>query len=97
MPYDLVAKVLQSLTRSGVIVSQQGINGGYVLARAAAAISIRSIITAIEGTDPALMPCVEGVEECELESLCNIKNPLMKIQSRITEVFDTMTVAEIAS
>ena len=96
IPYELVAKVLQSLTRGGIIVSQQGVNGGYALARRADAISIYSIITAIEGNDPALMPCVEGVDECELEQLCNIKNPLMRIQSKISGVFQAMTVAEIS-
>lgn len=95
MPYELVAKVLQSLTRSGIVMSHQGTNGGYVLARRPNEISIQSIINAIEGSDPALMPCVDGKEECELEPVCNIKNPLMKIQSRITELFSKTTVAEI--
>ena len=97
LPYDLVAKVLQRLTKSGIVMSQQGVNGGYVLARSASAISIHSIITSIEGNDPALMPCVDTAEMCEFERLCNIKSPLMKIQERITDVFQRMTVAEISS
>ncbi len=34
IPAELLAKVLQKLARKGLLVSQQGINGGYVLARA---------------------------------------------------------------
>ena len=33
IPAELLAKVLQRLARKGLLVSQQGINGGYVLAR----------------------------------------------------------------
>lgn len=96
IPYEVVAKVLQQLVRSGVIASQQGVNGGYTLARKAETISIYSIITAIEESDPAVVPCAEGVEECEFERLCNIKDPLMKIQARISNVFQAMTVAELS-
>ena len=35
MPQDLLAKVLQKLTRSGLVVSHQGMKGGYSLARPA--------------------------------------------------------------
>ncbi len=94
--FDLLAKVLQRLTRCGIVVSQQGVYGGYVLARKAEEITIHSVITAIEGNDPVLMPCIDTVSECELEKLCGIKNPLMKIQAKISNVFQTMTVAEIS-
>ena len=97
IPYELVAKVLQRLSRSGIIVSQQGIYGGYTLAKRSEEISIFSVIRAIEGTDPALMPCVEtnASEGCEFEKLCEIKNPLLKIQSRLIDMFSSMTVSEI--
>ena len=94
--FDLLSKVLQKLTRSGIIASQQGIYGGYVLARKAEDISIHQIITSIEDNDPMIMPCADTATECELERLCGIKNPLMRIQAKISNVFQTMTVAEIS-
>lgn len=96
IPYELVAKVLQRLAKAGIIVSQQGVYGGYTLAKRSDEITIFSVIRAIEGADPALMPCAETAEGCELEKLCEIKNPLMKIQSRIVNMFSSMTLSEIA-
>jgi Rrf2 family protein len=96
IPYDLLSKVLQSLTRAGIIVSQQGMRGGYQLAHRPENISVSAVIRAIEGTETALMPCAEGTDLCELEKLCNIKSPLQLIQAKIEHVFSTMTVAEIA-
>ena len=40
IPAELLAKVLQRLVRKGLLVSQQGINGGYVLAKDPTTISI---------------------------------------------------------
>ncbi len=96
IPYDLLSKVLQSLVRAGIIVSQQGMRGGYQLALQPERITVSSVIRAIEGGEPALMPCAEGIDQCELEKLCNIKNPLQRIQAKIDQVFSTMTVAEIS-
>ena len=49
IPVELLAKVLQRLTRRGLLASQQGTRGGYQLARAATGISIADVIQAIDG------------------------------------------------
>src|SRR5947209_20589472 len=49
IPAELLAKVLQKLARKGLLVSQQGTNGGYVLARDPARISIVDVVEAVEG------------------------------------------------
>ena len=46
IPVELMAKVLQRLARHGLLVSQQGTRGGYLLARAAALISVADVIAA---------------------------------------------------
>src|SRR5881628_3509241 len=49
IPLELLAKVLQQLTRHGLLASHMGIHGGYHLARPTAAISVAEIIEAIDG------------------------------------------------
>ena len=49
IPLELLAKVLQQLTRRGFLVSQMGIHGGYHLARPTSAISVADVIQAIDG------------------------------------------------
>ncbi len=96
IPYELLAKVLQKLTKGGLIVSHQGVHGGYQLARHAGSISISSIIRAIEGEAPAIVQCASDKSgRCVIFDTCTIKNPLEKIQSNIDQAFDKMTLAEI--
>src|SRR5437870_7165743 len=49
IPVELLAKVLQKLGKKGLIVSQNGPKGGYVLAKSSTDISVLSVIQAIEG------------------------------------------------
>src|SRR5262245_60110492 len=49
IPAELLAKVLQKLVRGRLLLSIQGIRGGYALARAAAQISVADVIQAVDG------------------------------------------------
>jgi Rrf2 family protein len=95
--HDLVAKVLQKLAKAGLIVSQQGVNGGYTLARQAVDISITNVIQAIEGAaSGGIVQCLTTDDTlCSIYDNCTIKNPLGKIQHNLHQVFNTMKVSEI--
>lgn len=96
IPYELVAKVLQRLARAGLITSQQGVRGGYMLAKNPNEVSIAMVINAIEGIPPAIAQCMaEGPESCEVFNNCTIKSPLTKVQANIDQAFRTMTLAQI--
>jgi len=49
IPPQLLAKILQLLTKSGMLRSHAGMNGGYALARDAREISAYEVIHAIDG------------------------------------------------
>src|SRR5437773_4665727 len=49
IPVELLAKVLQTLAKSGFIESHNGPKGGYLLAREASTITIAQVLEAIEG------------------------------------------------
>lgn len=49
IPREFLAKILKELTRSGILVSFQGVHGGYRLAQAPKDISMLSIIEIIDG------------------------------------------------
>jgi Rrf2 family protein len=96
VPYELLAKVLQKLTRSGLIVSTQGMRGGYSLVKNPNDVSVSMIINAIEGTSPAIAQCMtEGPQSCDVFSVCTIKSPLLKVQANIDNAFNSMTLAQI--
>jgi Rrf2 family protein len=96
IPFDLVAKVLQSLTRAGLIASHLGVRGGYSLSRDPGRIPVASIIYAIEGTAPVIAQCLSGgPESCTVFSVCTIKSPLTKVQAYIEQAFRNLTLSEI--
>ena len=64
IPVELLAKVLQRLVQKGVLKSQQGIHGGYVLARSADTMTVAEIVEAIDG--PLMLTvCGTTDERCE--------------------------------
>ncbi len=97
IPFELLAKVMQKLSKQGYITSYQGVNGGYTLSRSPEEIKVSEIINAIEGkTTVTIVQCeAETPEDCSIHSTCTIKNPLMKLQNNINKVLDELTVMEM--
>jgi Rrf2 family protein len=96
IPFDLLAKVLQRLSKAGLIQATQGVRGGYALVVDPGQVQVSAIIHAIEGTTPVIAQCLsDGPQSCEVFSVCTIKSPLSKVQANIERAFGTMTLAEI--
>jgi Rrf2 family protein len=95
IPAELMAKVLQKLVRKGLLVSQQGTNGGYVLARDPASISIVEVVEALEGPI-AITPCERG-SDCQQMQLCSVKDPLLKIKAKVVRVLGDTSIYELAT
>jgi Rrf2 family protein len=96
IPYELLAKVLQRLSKAGLIAAVHGVHGGYALSRDPRQIQVSSIINAIEGTKPVIAQCLsDGPDSCGVFTLCTIKLPLTKVQANIERAFNTMTLSEI--
>ena len=96
IPVELMAKVLQRLVRTGLLMSTQGTRGGYTLSRAAAAISIADVIQAIDGPF-TVTACSTENNGCEQYGKCNVRDPLWQIKERIVATLGTVTIAEMAA
>jgi Rrf2 family protein len=96
IPIELMAKVLQRLVRTGLLMSTQGTRGGYTLSRPSATISVADVIQAIDGPF-TVTACSTEKHDCEQYSKCNIRDPLWQIRERIAEALGTVTIAEMAS
>lgn len=96
VPVELLAKVLQRLVRQGLLASHQGINGGYELARPAAAITVADVIEAIDGP-LTVTACSEVDESCDQYAHCGIRDPLWRIKDRIVQALTTCSIHEMAS
>jgi Rrf2 family protein len=74
IPAQLLAKILQLLTKHGLLRSHAGMNGGYALARDARQISAYEVILAIDGPF-FITSCTKGAKSCDLTPSCTIKEP----------------------
>lgn len=95
IPAELLAKILQRLAKRGLIVSQNGPRGGYLLARDPDTITVGEVIRAIEG--PVHIVSCYSVPTCPQMDRCSLRSPVRKIQDSITRFLDEMTLAEMNS
>jgi len=95
IPPELMAKILQRLAKQRLVVSTNGPKGGYVLARRPTDITVGQVIRALEGPIN-IVSCLED-SECPQMDKCNLRRPVHKIQAAITQVLDTMSLAELTS
>jgi Rrf2 family protein len=96
IPIELMAKVLQRLVRTGLLVSTQGTRGGYMLSRPPATISVADVIQAIDGP-LTVTACSTEKNDCEQYERCSIRDPLWQIRERIVAALDTVTIGEMAA
>jgi FeS assembly SUF system regulator len=99
LPGPAVAKVLARLSHEGLVGSARGVKGGYRLERPAAAISIDSIVSAVDGP-VALTQCItsgtSGATRCEVETLCRSRAGLHAINRAVRKALEEVSLADIA-
>ncbi len=94
IPPQLLAKILQTLTRGGILVSTAGTNGGYSLARPASEINAFEVIRAIDGP-LFITSCITIHGTCDLHGTCTIKEPLRKVNDSIKDMLSGLSIADL--
>ena len=95
IPAELLAKILQRLAKKQLIASHNGPKGGYVLAQPRAEITVGQVVRALEG--PVRIVSCMTRDECPQFARCNLRRPIQKIQTSISYLLDTMTLAELTA
>lgn len=73
IPKKYLQRLLTDLTRSGIITSIQGRNGGFVLSKKPNKITVANIVEAVEGLKDEVS-CFFGFEKCALVEPCSMHN-----------------------
>jgi Rrf2 family protein len=94
IPPQLLAKILQTLTRAGILISTAGTNGGYALARPGSDISAFEVIRAIDGP-LFITSCITIHGTCDLHGTCTIKEPLRKVNDSIKDLLSGIRIADL--
>jgi len=96
IPESFLAKILQSLAKSGLAVSQRGAHGGFALARPAADITLQEVIEAVDGPI-SLNHCVLSPEDCARSASCAVHRAWLRAQAQLMDVLGTVTLESLDS
>lgn len=94
-PGQLLSKILQRLVHQGMLVSQRGSGGGFVLNRAPNQISLLDIVEAIEGPTQ-LNVCVGESGHCERKDFCAVHPVWEQAQRSLTQALGGVSIAQLA-
>jgi Rrf2 family protein len=90
IPKSFTAKILQKLTRAGIVTSFQGVKGGFKISKEPDQISLLDVIVVIEGP-LALNVCIDNEKACGLSRKCKVHPFWFKIRSGVENVFRDLT------
>jgi Rrf2 family protein len=71
IPRSFLSKILQRLSRKGIVRSTQGVSGGFRLARKPVMINLFEVIEAIQGPS-AMSMCAIDKRTCGLSDTCAV-------------------------
>jgi Rrf2 family transcriptional regulator, iron-sulfur cluster assembly transcription factor len=97
LPADYVEQILLRLRRAGIVESVRGARGGYLLAKAPEAISVRDVMAASEH-QTFEMNCEShpvDVDRCAPGSSCAIRHVWQALQLRIDGFLGGITLADL--
>ena len=97
----VVANLLKTLTRAGLLDSVRGVSGGYLLARPPAQISLAQILEAIEGPLRLVecaheLPSPNATEmECSLSDHCLSRSAMRVVHDRVARLMGEIRLPEL--
>ncbi len=98
IPLPLLSKVLQKLVKAGLLLSEQGTNGGYRLARDPHEISALEVIRTLDGPIILTHCFTEHAEpvECVQSALCPVREPLRKVHEGILRLLSGISIFDMS-
>ncbi|HEX9779529.1 MAG TPA: Rrf2 family transcriptional regulator [Geopsychrobacteraceae bacterium] len=89
-----LTKILQPLIKAGIVSSQRGVGGGFLLNKGAEAITLLDILEAEEGP-LSLNHCLTEKGLCQREVLCSAHRVWSEAQQSMVDVLQRHNVAEL--
>jgi len=94
IPKTFLAKILQRLSKKGILVSTRGVKGGFRLAKKPSDISLLDIMEAIQG--PAgINLCVIDSKKCRLSPHCSVHPVWVDIRKEVERRLQKQTIASL--
>lgn len=96
-PIKFLEQVLLELKKGGFIESRRGNEGGYMLSRPPALITVGDVIRLIEGTIGPISCTQEKYSDCADINKCVFKKIWQKVYQATSEIIDHVTFEDLVS
>ncbi len=90
-PEHFIAKILQDLSRKGLVQSVKGPNGGFYLEEEEKRTTLADIVQAIDG-DSLFTGCALGLKHCSEREPCPLHDEFKVIRQQIHSMLQSSTV-----
>ena len=94
-PFDVTSKVMQTMAHKGLLKSEQGAHGGYLILKDLSKFSLYELIQMVEGP-VAIVKCLNaGPNTCELSHSCNIVSPVNTLNEKLVDFYRSLPVIDL--
>ncbi|MFZ5909338.1 MAG: RrF2 family transcriptional regulator [Chloroflexota bacterium] len=95
IPKALAIRVVAQLAQGGFIITFPGRDGGLKLARPAAQINLRQVVTHMEG-DFLVSECLHGGGTCPFDQGCPVRTRWARLQAMLQNELENTTFDQLA-
>lgn len=96
-PEAYTSKILQQLSRSKIINSEKGPNGGFSMNKQELdKVKLSTIVSAIDGDD-IYKGCGLGLKKCNEKKPCPVHNQFKLIRDELKKMLETTTIKSLSS
>lgn len=93
IPFDATSRVMQLMAQQGLLKAEHGAQGGYLLVQDLAKVSFLDVMEIISGPVAAVRCATDA--DCEFSSQCNVVSPMQVFNSRLTDFYKNLSIAEL--
>jgi Rrf2 family protein len=96
IPRQFLSKILHQLGQKGLVRSQKGPGGGFMLARPASLLKLGDIIHAVEGDQDLSRRCILGLDECSDTASCALHDAWKAFRVQYESTIAALTLRDVA-
>jgi Rrf2 family protein len=94
IPHHFLGKIMQTLAKAGVLISQKGPKGGFALSKPPSKITMMDVVSAIDGTD-SFNRCIIGLPKCDEKTPCPLHTRWAPLRQSISSMLSGKSLAAL--
>lgn len=93
-PFDATSRVMQLMAQKGILKSEHGAHGGYLIVKDLSKVTFYDVITTVLAPIE-VVKCANGQDDCDLFAKCNVQSPLQTFNNKLVDFYQTLPVSEL--